>query len=113
MAKRSKIEMLPDNVLGELNHRLQNSRFSEYQQHSDWLHEQGYAIAKSTVHRHGQKLSKITSSKEEQALLDIFRQLAAADRHVLKRQVQMLLAVADHPDIQVIGQVVQVSKDLS
>lgn len=40
MAKRSKIEMLPDNVLGELNYRLQNSRFSEYQQHSDWLHEQ-------------------------------------------------------------------------
>ena len=75
MAKRSKIEMLPDNVLDELNHRLQNSRFSDYQQHSDWLHEQGYAIAKSTVHRHGQKLSKITSSKEEQALLDIFRQL--------------------------------------
>jgi predicted nucleotidyltransferase len=95
MGKRSKIEMLPDNVLDELNHRLQNSRFSDYQQHSDWLHEQGYAIAKSTVHRHGQKLSKITSSKEEQALLDIFRQLAAADRHVLKRQVQMLLAVAE------------------
>ena len=47
------------------------------------------------MHRHGQKLSKITSSKEEQALLDIFRQLAAADRHVLKRQVQMLLAVAE------------------
>ena len=32
---------------------------------------------------------------EEAELLTLFRQLSAADRHVLKRQIQMLLAVAE------------------
>ena len=32
---------------------------------------------------------------EEAELLTLFRQLSAADRHVLKRQAQMLLAVAE------------------
>lgn len=33
-------------------------------------------------------------SQEEQELLDIFRQLESSDRHALKRQAQMLLAIA-------------------
>lgn len=33
-------------------------------------------------------------SVEEQELLDIFRQLESSDRHALKRQAQMLLAIA-------------------
>ena len=35
-----------------------------------------------------------TLSTEEQELLDLFRQLESNDRHALKRQAQMLLAIA-------------------
>ena len=35
---------------------------------------------------------------EEAELLTLFRQLSAPDRHVLKRQIQMLLAVAEQEE---------------
>ena len=41
-----------------------------------------------------QKRNKIKLSQEEQELLTIYRQLEAGDRHALKRQAQMLLALA-------------------
>jgi len=53
--QRSKIELLPDAVLNELNERLVKGRFSGYEALAAWLQEQGFEIGKSSLHRYGQK----------------------------------------------------------
>ena len=53
--QRSKIELLPDAVLNELNERLVKGRFSGYEELAAWLQEQGFEIGKSSLHRYGQK----------------------------------------------------------
>lgn len=53
--QRSKIELLPDEVLAELNERLVKGRFSGYDALAAWLTEKGFEIGKSSLHRYGQK----------------------------------------------------------
>ena len=53
MPARSKVERLPEDVREELNRRLIDSGFSNYEEHSAWLAERGYEIKKSSVHRYG------------------------------------------------------------
>lgn len=53
--QRSKIELLPDEVLAELNERLVKGRFSGYEALAAWLKEKGFEIGKSSLHRYGQK----------------------------------------------------------
>jgi len=55
MPERSKIELLPDAVLNELNGELVKNRFSGYVALAQWLKDKGYAIGKSSLHRYGQK----------------------------------------------------------
>lgn len=94
MSRRSDIErLLPINIKRELNEKLYCNGFSEYQKLSDWLKSLDYDISKSAIHRYAQKLPQ-TTDREEQELLVLFRQLDSNDRHALKRQAQMLLAIA-------------------
>ena len=95
MGKRSAVEMLPDDVRRQLDDEIRKSRFSGYTQHSEWLKHQGYEIGRSSVHRYGQQLQKLTATPEEQDLLDIFRKFETADRHALQRFAQILLTLAD------------------
>jgi len=53
--QRSKVMLLPDAVLDELNERLVKGRFSGYVQLAAWLKEKGFAIGKSSIGRYGQK----------------------------------------------------------
>ena len=53
--QRSKIMLLPDAVLSELNERLVKGRFSGYEALAAWLQEQDFEIGKSSLHRYGQK----------------------------------------------------------
>lgn len=81
MSRRSSIQVLLEpHDLEELNRRLQESYFSNYTQHTQWLNEQGYDVTRSAVHRYGKKLAQIANSKDEIELLNIFRQLAPASR---------------------------------
>lgn len=85
MSRRSSIQLLlkPDD-LEELNRRLQESFFSNYTQHTQWLKGKNYNVTRSAVHRYGQKLAQIASTKEEIELLNIFRRLEQEKRlHLL------------------------------
>lgn len=94
MSRRSSIEcLLPIDQRKELDRRLQESCFSNYTQHTQWLNEQGYDVTRSALHRYGKKLAQ-TNDQEEQKLLDVFRQLNAHDRYTLRRQAQILLVLA-------------------
>lgn len=55
MTQRSRIELLPDAVLNELNERLVKGRFSGYDELTQWLKDQGLEISRSALHRYGQK----------------------------------------------------------
>lgn len=73
MARRSSIDTLPDNVRHWLDRALVDSSFSGYRELEQLLHEQGYVISRSAVHRYGQKIerrfSAIKASTEAARLL--------------------------------------------
>ncbi|MEF2154662.1 DUF3486 family protein [Luteimonas sp. FXH3W] len=54
MPPRSKVHQLPEDIRQSLEQRLIQSGFSDYQGLSDWLAEQGFEIARSSLHRFGQ-----------------------------------------------------------
>lgn len=55
MPPRSKIDLLPEAVRQALEQRLIAQSFSGYEALEDWLEEQGFEIAKSSLHRWGSK----------------------------------------------------------
>lgn len=56
--QRSSIDLLPEGVRADLDKRLVQGGFSDYQGLSDWLGENGFKIGKSSVHRYGSKLEE-------------------------------------------------------
>ncbi|MCW5223508.1 DUF3486 family protein [Verminephrobacter aporrectodeae subsp. tuberculatae] len=58
MARRSSIEGLPEEVRRWLERALAQSNFGGYVALEDMLRERGYAISKSAIHRHGQKIER-------------------------------------------------------
>lgn len=58
MPRRSSIFALPAEIRDELNARLVGNGFSDYEGLAAWLNEQGYAISKSSLHRHGMGLQE-------------------------------------------------------
>jgi len=56
--QRSKVDLLPAEVRGELNRRLEQNGFGGYRDLSDWLNDQGFEISKSAVHAYGQQFEK-------------------------------------------------------
>lgn len=71
MPPRSKVELLPDAVLAELNERLVKGRFSGYVQLSQWLKDKGYEIGKSALGQYGknfeEQLSALRLASEQAA----------------------------------------------
>ena len=58
MPQRSSVELLPENIKAELDKRLVQGGFSNYEKLADWLSENGFKIGKSSVHRYGSKLEE-------------------------------------------------------
>lgn len=58
MAKRSKIDSLPEAVRRWLERALSEQGFSGYEALEGLLREQGYTISKSAIHRFGQKMER-------------------------------------------------------
>ncbi|WP_288843423.1 DUF3486 family protein [uncultured Deefgea sp.] len=58
MARRSSIDGLPEDVRRWLERALADSNFSGYQALEEMLHERGFAISKSAIHRYGQKIER-------------------------------------------------------
>lgn len=58
MPRRSSVFALPGEVRDELNARLVGNGFSDYEGLAVWLDEQGFAISKSSLHRHGKGLQE-------------------------------------------------------
>jgi hypothetical protein len=72
--RRAKVGALPPDVLDALNARLVGSGFSDYDGLTRWLAEQGYAISRSSLHRHGSALE----AEFETAMADARRTRALA-----------------------------------
>lgn len=58
MPVRPAVSLLPEAVRAELDRRLVQSGFGDYENLSAWLAEQGFQIGKSSVHRYGQGLER-------------------------------------------------------
>ena len=73
MARRGKIDGLPEDVRRWLERALTESGFSGYEQLEAMLTEKGFSISKSAIHRYGQKIERrfaaIKASTEAARLL--------------------------------------------
>lgn len=58
MGQRSKVDLLPDDVLGELNAKLVAGRFTGFEALEEWLAGKGFAIGKSSLHRYGSRFEE-------------------------------------------------------
>ena len=58
MPRRSSIDGLPEDMRRWLERALADANFSGYQALEAMLRERGYAISKSAIHRHGQKIER-------------------------------------------------------
>lgn len=58
MPAPSKIDLLPEDVRRDLDARIVASGFGGYVALADWLSERGYAIGKSALGVHGQRLER-------------------------------------------------------
>lgn len=73
MARRSRIDELPEEVRRWLERALTESGFAGYQELEALLRDKGYQISKSAIHRYGQKIERrfaaIKASTEAARLL--------------------------------------------
>ena len=92
MPNRSKISELPPEVREALNARLVEQDFTGYEGLVEWLAELGYAISRSSAHRHGRELK----TQFEEAMADARRTsaLALATRESGREDDGALLAAA-------------------
>ena len=64
MPLRSKVAVLPAEVRNELERRIVEKAFSDYQDLSEWLQTQGYHIAHDSIQRHGLRLRQKIEAME-------------------------------------------------
>lgn len=73
MARRSRIDELPDELRRWLERALTDSGFAGYKELEALLRDKGFAISKSAIHRYGQKIERrfaaIKASTEAARLL--------------------------------------------
>jgi Protein of unknown function (DUF3486) len=80
--RRPDIELLPTHVIEEIDRRLIGSGFSNYVGLSEWLKGEGFAIGKSQISRHAQKLKTDILEARKAALFhsEALKQLGNDDR---------------------------------
>lgn len=59
MSRRSKVDRLPAQLKAELERLLLDKTHDGYEALAAWLHEQGYEISKSSLHRADQRLQRV------------------------------------------------------
>lgn len=59
MPRRSRVSQLPANIRAELQQRLINNSFSDYEGLASWLAEEGFPVSISAIHRYGQALENL------------------------------------------------------
>ena len=52
MPRATTINSLPTEVQDALRQRLLTTGFGQFEEHSEWLREQGYSVSKSAIHRY-------------------------------------------------------------
>lgn len=58
MARQSSITVLPDEEIEALNREIVARKFSGYEDLEAWMHERGFSVSRSAIHRHGQKIER-------------------------------------------------------
>lgn len=74
MPSRSSVSQLPEAFREELNRRLVENDFSDYEGLAVWLRGEGFEISKSALHRHGTQLER----DFDEAMADVRRTRALA-----------------------------------
>lgn len=93
MPPRSKVLQLPDEVKSQLDRRLVDQGFADYEALSAWLSEQGFEISKSAVHRYGtafeRRLAQLRLATEQaRAVVEASPDEAGATNEALIRLMQ-------------------------
>ncbi len=93
MPQRSKVVLLPDEILNELNDRLIAGRFSDYRALAQWLKDKGFEISKSSLHEYGksfeEKLATLKLSTDQaRAVVDAAPDDEGAMNEALMRLIQ-------------------------
>lgn len=52
MPRVTTINSLPSEIQDALRQRLLTTGFGQYEEHSEWLREQGFSVSKSAIHRY-------------------------------------------------------------
>ena len=58
MPPRSTVDLLPPSVRDELDGRIVNSAFGDYEGHAAWLRDQGHEVSPSALQRYGRRRRK-------------------------------------------------------
>lgn len=92
MAKRSAIDMLPEDIRRQFEQRLVDSGFSNYTDLADWLATQGYEISRSSVHRAGSKFQQRLDAvkRASQQAVEIVKYFPDDDAMVSQATVRMV-----------------------
>lgn len=95
MGERSAVALLPAEVADELNARLVDQAFSDYQGLSAWLKAEGYQISKSAVHRHGAELQakmekSLSRARERMAIAKALRGASDDEKSALMEANEMV-----------------------
>ncbi|MBN1830280.1 MAG: DUF3486 family protein [Deltaproteobacteria bacterium] len=93
MPQRSAVTRLPDDIRAELNRRLVQNGFADYQGLADWLADLGYEISKSSIHRYGQNFDNrlaalTTATAQAKAVTEVVGDEEGAMNEALIRLVQ-------------------------
>lgn len=97
MAKPRIIDTLPSNIRQELEKRITDSGFADYQKHTVWLNRQGIEIGVNTVRRYGKKLQmkqeQLKRESQRHGLSELEMQIIQAFRTSFDHKQQQVLQV--------------------
>lgn len=104
MARKKAMDNVPEDIKKQFRERLTGANFQNYDELTQWLHEQGYEISRSSVHRYGksieEELEEIRISIEETKLLqqafdDVGLELSGAGLLIAQEKMKLCIRHAD------------------
>ena len=123
MPARSKIEQLPEVLRQQLNEKLLQNGFSDYEQLAEWLTQNGYQISHASVWRYGQKFEQRVeglrrATEQAKAIVtetgdDEGAMLEATQKLLTEKTFQLLMEIDLDPDEVNITKVGRMISDLT
>jgi hypothetical protein len=100
MPPRSKIDLMPKEIRGELEKRIVEGGFANYRALAKWLNDKGYEIAKDSVNRYGGKLERRLEAVRRAT--DVVRAIAEASPDDEAAMNDTLIRLVQQIDIDIL-----------